>query len=79
MTKTNKEKSENAKITLILKRKQAVMLKVAAKVQRISQGEVVGYLLDLLKKDATVVTKFCTEVEKNRKTEEEFIKEIKEL
>ena len=79
MTESNKEKSENAKITLILTRKQAIMLKVLAKTLRVSQGEIVGHYLDLSRKDRSLLTKLRAEVEKNRKSDEDLIKKIEEL
>ena len=79
MTKNKKEKPENVKVGFILKRKQAVMLKVLAKVLRVSQGEILGHLLDISKKDESTLVKLRAEVEKNRKSEEELIKKIKEL
>ena len=79
MTKNKKEKPENVKVGFILKRKQAVMLKVLAKVLRVSQGEILGHLLDISKKDKSTLVKLRAEVEKNRKSEEELIKKIKEL
>ena len=79
--KKDEEKIEvgRVKVGFTLKRKQALLLKILAKNFVVTKGELIGYLLDNIKKDQSLRNKIRTEIKKNRESEEDLIKKIEEL
>ena len=79
--KKDEEKIEvgRVKVGFTLKRKQALLLKILAKNFVVTKGELIGYLLDNIKKDQSLRNKIRTEIKKDRESEEDLIKKLEEL
>jgi hypothetical protein len=71
---------KRVKVGFTLKRKQTVLLRILAKNLGVTQGDVVGYLLDITKHDVrNMVPRLRKEAEKDRESEEGLINKVEKL